>query len=73
MATKGRTLQPVRDGDWKLIEWYENDRRELYNLRDDPGRQHDLALANPDKVHDLEAARLNAWRAEVKAVMSSPR
>ena len=26
----------VRDGDWKLIEWYEDGRRELYNLRDDP-------------------------------------
>ena len=33
----------VRNGDWKLIHYYEDDRRELYNLRDDPGEQHDLA------------------------------
>ncbi len=58
----------VRDGDWKLIEWYEDGRHELYNLRDDLSEQHDLAAANPDRVRDL-AARLAAWRAEVKAVM----
>jgi arylsulfatase A-like enzyme len=62
----------VRDGEWKLIEWYEDGRHELYNLRDDPGEQHDLAAMNPDKVKDL-AARLNAWRADVKAVMPGPR
>ena len=61
----------IRDGDWKLIEWYEDSGRELYNLRDDPGEQHDLAAANPEKVRDL-AARLDAWRAEVKAVMPRP-
>ena len=62
----------VRDGDWKLIEWYEDGRRELYNLHDDLGEQHDLAAANPERVKDL-AARLGAWRAEVKAVMPGPR
>ena len=33
----------VRDGDWKLIEWYEDGRLELYNLEDDLGEQHNLA------------------------------
>ena len=33
----------VRNGDWKLIHYYEDDRRELYNLRNDPGEQHNLA------------------------------
>ena len=61
----------VRDGDWKLIEWYEDRSRELYNLRDDPGEQHDLSAANPQIVRNL-AARLDAWRAEVKAVMPTP-
>jgi arylsulfatase A-like enzyme len=61
----------VRDGDWKLIEWYEDGARELYNLRDDPREQHDLCAANPDKVRNL-AARLDAWRALVKAVMPTP-
>jgi arylsulfatase A-like enzyme len=58
----------VRDGEWKLIEWYEDGGRELYNLSDDPREQHDVAAANQEIVRNL-AARLDAWRAEVKAVM----
>jgi arylsulfatase A-like enzyme len=58
----------VRDGNWKLIEWYEDGHRELYNLRDDPGEVHDVAAANPDRVRNL-TAQLGTWRAEVKAVM----
>ena len=61
----------VRDGDWKLIEWYEDGRRELYNLHRDPSEQHDLAAADPEKVRTM-AARLEAWRGEVKAVMPTP-
>ena len=33
----GSPAAAVRDGDWKLIEWYENGNRELYNVRDDLG------------------------------------
>jgi arylsulfatase A-like enzyme len=58
----------VRDGDWKLIEWYEDGNRELYNLRDDPGEVNDVAAAKPDRVRNL-TAQLDAWRAEVKAMM----
>jgi arylsulfatase A-like enzyme len=58
----------VRDGDWKLIEWYEDGRLELYNLRDDPGEQHDLAPRDPARAEALRA-RLAAWRKSVGAVM----
>jgi hypothetical protein len=40
----------------------------VYNLREDPGKQHDVSAANPDRVRNL-TAQLDAWRAEVKAVM----
>ena len=40
-------------GDWKLIEWFEDNRVELYNLRDDLGEQNDLAAQMPDKVAEL--------------------
>ena len=60
----------VRDGDWKLIEWYEDGSLELFNLRDDPGEKNNLADANPEKVKALRA-RLAAWRTDVKAVMPS--
>ncbi|MHA3774102.1 sulfatase [Verrucomicrobiota bacterium sgz303538] len=60
----------VREGDWKLIEWYEDGRHELYNVRDDLGEEHDLAAQMPDKVEQL-AAKLDSWRKETNAVMSA--
>jgi arylsulfatase A-like enzyme len=61
----------VRDGDWKLIEWYEDGKHELFNLRDDLAEKKNLAAEYPDKVIEL-AARLAAWRNEVHAVMPTP-
>lgn len=58
----------VRAGDWKLIEWHDADRRELYNLRDDVIEQLDVAAAQPQKVQELQAL-LGAWRKDVGAVM----
>jgi arylsulfatase A-like enzyme len=61
----------IRDGDWKLIEQYESGRSELYNLQDDPSETTDLAESQPDKVKEL-AAKLDAWRKDVGAVMPTP-
>ena len=54
----------VRAGDWKLIEWYEDGKVELYNLKDDLGERHDLAATLPEKATELRQT-LHAWRAEV--------
>ena len=56
----------VRAGDWKLIRWYEGDRRELYNLAEDLGEIEDLAQRMPAKVHQLDA-KLSAWFESVHA------
>lgn len=61
----------VRVGDWKLIEFFETGKLELFNLKEDLGEQNDRAAAEPDRVKDLHA-RLLAWRAEVKAPMPTP-
>jgi arylsulfatase A-like enzyme len=61
----------VRAGDFKLIEQFDDNRVELYNLREDPGEQVDLAARMPDKVRDL-LERLRAWRADVGAQMPTP-
>ncbi len=61
----------ARDGDWKLIEWYEDGALELFNLRADPGETHDLASANPAKVKELHA-KLLAFRRDVNALMPTP-
>ena len=56
----------IRCGDYKLIEFFEDGRRELYNLRDDVGEDHNLALDEPARTHDL-GQRLAEWRERVEA------
>jgi arylsulfatase A-like enzyme len=56
----------VQSGDWKLMEFLEDGRLELYNLRDDIGETKNLAAEMPEKAKELHE-RLVAWRAEVKA------
>ncbi|HZJ15331.1 MAG TPA: sulfatase [Chthoniobacteraceae bacterium] len=58
----------VRAGDFKLIEFFDDMRVELYNLREDIGEQRNLAAELPAKVDELRA-RLHAWRKEVGAQM----
>jgi arylsulfatase A-like enzyme len=58
----------ARIGDWKLIRCYETGVRELYDLRDDPGEQHNLAAAQSSICDQLER-RLDAWLHETNAQM----
>jgi len=61
----------VRDGDWKLIEWYEDGALELYNLAQDPGETTNLATKEPARAKTLQQ-ELHAWRTTVKATMPTP-
>ena len=61
----------IRAGDWKLVEYFEDGRAELYNLAEDPGEQADLAARMPEKVAELRK-RLAAWRESVGASMPMP-
>jgi len=58
----------LRAGDWKLIEFYEDNRAELYDLRSDPGEQHNLAAKMPDRTAQLRQ-NLAEWRTQVDAEM----
>jgi arylsulfatase A-like enzyme len=58
----------VRLGDYKLIEFYEDNRVELYNLRDDLGEKHELSAAMPEEAAQLRRM-LHEWRNEVGAAM----
>jgi arylsulfatase A-like enzyme len=64
-------VSAIRYGDWKLLEYLEDCRRELYNLKDDPGEQTDLAHRMPDKAASL-LKQLHDWRTEVKAAIPTP-
>lgn len=61
----------VREGDWKLIEFYDDGHIELYNLRDDIGETKDLATDVPDKAAALQNS-LAQWRERVGAEMPIP-
>jgi len=62
----------IHTGDWKLMEFFEDGRLELYNLRYDLGETKNLAVQMPEKARELHA-RLVAWRQAVKAPMPTRR
>jgi arylsulfatase A len=67
-------LQPggaIREGDDKLIEFYESGRLELFDLKNDPGEGTNLIDRFPDKASHL-AARLREWRKSVGASEMRP-
>ncbi len=68
----GSPTGAVRDGDWKLIEWYEDGRLELYDLATDPGEHKNMAGANPD-LRDRLHRQLVQWRQATGAVMPGKR
>jgi arylsulfatase A-like enzyme len=61
----------VRCDDWKLIEFFEDGRRELYHLRDDISEERNLAADHPDIERDLYE-RLAVWRESVEAKIPEP-
>jgi arylsulfatase A len=61
----------VRRGDYKLIEYYEDGRRELFDVRKDPSESRNLISERPQTAAEL-AAELDAWRKEVGAKMPTP-
>ena len=51
----------IREGEWKLLEYFENKELELYNLKDDIGERKNLAETNPQMTKKLHQ-KLKAWR-----------
>ncbi len=58
----------VRSGNFKLIEFYETGRRELFNVAQDVGESRNLSADQPALVEEL-AKKLAAWRKQVDAQM----
>jgi arylsulfatase A-like enzyme len=58
----------VREGDWKLIEFLEDNHVELYNMKRDLGESDNVAAENTEKVSALKS-KLETWRKEVGAQM----
>ena len=70
----GSTWKPgasIRDGDWKLIKFYDQEKVELYNLKKDPSEKKDLAKKNSVKSKELEN-KLLAWQKQMNAKLPKP-
>jgi arylsulfatase A len=67
----GRPGRAIREGDYKLIEFFEDNSQELYNLKTDPGEQKDLLKQEPKRAAAL-AAKLHAWSQSVNAQPMKP-
>ncbi len=67
----GRPGGAVRAGDYKFIEYYDDGRRELYDITHDVSETRNLAADKPDLAKEL-AAKLGAWRKDVGARMPTP-
>ena len=61
-------VSAVRAGDWKFLEYHEDGRLELYNLKDDPGESGNLTAKMPERTAELRD-QLRAWRKAVGAQM----
>ncbi len=61
----------IREGDWKLIEFYEDNRLELFNLKNDLSEKTNLAQREAGRAKAMQA-KLAQWRTARKAIMPSP-
>jgi uncharacterized sulfatase len=67
----GTPASALRRGDWKLIQLFETNQHELYNLHDDPGESRNLIVSESEQAKVLQAA-LTKWQKEVGARMPVP-
>ena len=56
----------IRNGDWKLIQYYEDNKNELYNLKADPYEKNNLTETYPELSLDLYH-NLKNWLESVDA------
>jgi hypothetical protein len=64
----GRPSGAIREGNWKLIEHYEDGRMELFDVKADPSEQNDLAAGEAARIAAMRG-KLEAWRRSVNASM----
>ncbi|WP_090383319.1 sulfatase [Dyadobacter sp. SG02] len=65
-AFRTRPVSTIRSGDFKLHQFYEDGRVELYNIRADIGETKDLAKSNRAKTKELKD-KLEAWKQKTHA------
>jgi arylsulfatase A-like enzyme len=61
----------IRKDDYRLIEYLDDSRVELYNLQNDASEEHNIADSNSEIANSLRD-ELQAWRKAVDAQMPTP-
>lgn len=67
----GAPAASILAGDWKLIEHFEDERLELFNLAEDISEKHNLEQAEPQRTNALYN-RLKTWQKEIEAKIPEP-
>lgn len=67
----GRPGGAIRSGNYKLIEYYEDGRTELFDLKEDLGENKDISRQLPQKTAELKG-KLDTWLASLKVQMPQP-
>jgi len=67
---RARPCSVVRKGDWKLIQYFEDGRLELFNLKEDEGETNNLATGNPAKRKEMFKV-LSDWQKVIGAPIPS--
>ena len=60
----------IRVGNYKLIDFYDDNDVQLYNLKDDPEESVNLVLKKPEKAEELHE-ELNLWKKQIDAYQQS--
>lgn len=66
----GSPSSAMREGDWKLVQFYDDGRVELYNLKTDTSERHDLSRMFPARTATM-LQMLNEWKKESHAKIPS--
>ena len=67
----GKPSAAIRQGNYKLIEWYEQNKVELYDLDKDIGEHDNLVRQKPEKAKELQQ-KLHQWQRDVDAKLPRP-
>lgn len=60
----------IRDGDWKLLHYYEDGHDELFHLKSDPGEAQNVLGSHSEKGKELRS-KLDTWIKKVNAPLPS--
>ena len=63
---RARPCGVIRKGKWKLIEYFEDGRTELFNLDTDISESKNLVIDHPEIASSLRSS-LSEWRTQIKA------